>query len=237
MSMLVGYDLSDPRRYDILDWVVGNDLHRIPGACGSGMNLPNGPRFVDTEMSPEEVLAHLEEALAVREHAHPDHLLVLGLTGRAMGWGLPASVVEWLEDHGVHLADDPEPRRHTLAIAYTIRMPPHLRRHRGDPPPTPAQRAERREAIRLADRRRKSLRRKIFTLGAERPDGYHNFVEALHLVETDLSLHQVRNRLTRNLARQDELLILELETAARRTAAKDGWLAEHRVRGAELIVS
>lgn len=229
MLMLVGYDLHYPGDQKALPVLLGQH--------GETINLRNGPRFLsaDDDETPHSVLEHLGDALP------GDALLVAGLGKNGVTQNLPRRLHTWLTDRGARLdqtaAADVE-GRHLLAIAYNMRIPPSFHLSKLPKPLKPATNKARQAEFRAAGRRRGRIRTAILNL----PDGkaavpVRNVISPVHalwLVDTHLSLAQVKDRLAKILAPQDELLVVEIDRPAE--TRKRGWLEEHDAYGEALPV-
>lgn len=205
MSMqIVGYDLGKPRRYKVLDRVLGNAQKMRPGSFDGGINLPNGPRFVDAEETPQEVRDALVERL---DRENQDRVMVAKIGRSWAGVNVPKPVEKFLDQRKGHALAAERDRR--LGIAYTIRVPPGTSRKSA---------LAIRKAEREASRRRRKMNRAIDALpqqgAATRP------VNALRLIKTNLTPREAKDRLGRKLSmlgvqlsRDDELLIVEVDAA------------------------
>ena len=198
---LVGYDLREPRRYGVLDDVLGNALKKRPGMFDGGINLPNGPRFVDAKATPKRVLDELVNPLDPEEF---DRLIVLKLGKPWAGLHLPPKVTKWLEER---MANEGLAREKDgwLGIAHTIRIPPGTS-SRG----RLALQMERR----AADRRRRQLMLKIHALPRHN-DALVRPVHALTFIKTDLTPEVVKARLRKVLSKHDELLVVRVDVSTR----------------------
>ena len=198
---LVGYDLREPRRYGVLDDVLGNALKKRPGMFDGGINLPNGPRFVDAKATPEKVLDELVDPLDREEH---DRLIVMKLGKPWAGLHLPAEVAKWLEERMASgaLANEKDS---WLGIACTIRIPPGT---------TAKGRLALQMERRAADRRRRQVVRKINAL-PRLNDKPVRPVHALRFIKTHLKPEEVKARLRRVLSKHDELLVVRVDLSTR----------------------
>lgn len=102
MLQLVGYDLSEPRYPDALE--------RGVKACGTGINLFNGPWILSTDKSPREVCQTIAGELAAAGSRN-DKLLVLPIGSGVNGVGRTPPARRDVDSKG-----DAE----HVAIAYTL---------------------------------------------------------------------------------------------------------------------
>ena len=193
MLMLVGYDIHQRGDLEILSQQL------FYHGDGDAVNIPNGPRFLDTRETPDDLLEALKTELPA------DDLLVASLGKVGSQQNLKPHCVQWLEGHGVQMNGKPVvPEQRILAIAYTVRIPKTLHKINLTKPLSQEDIAKRKKAFADANSRRREVREALEDAGASRP------VNALCFLKTKKSPKQVRENLSTYLNHKtDELLVVE----------------------------